>query len=166
MKELENKVVSWATERGIYNGEVDFTRYNTQLFKLISEVGELCDAYIKKDKELIKDAIGDCLVVITSMVRLCKPRSSLVGLVEDYTKVNSLTTDSALKYIVELCGSLCNEIDNEARNLMLLSNIVNFLDNIAEYELNNTLLSCYESAYNVIKNRKGKTTAEGNFIKE
>ena len=53
----------WATDKGIYNkGDI-----KTQTLKLIEEAGELCKAVLNEDKAEIIDAIGDCVVVLTSI---------------------------------------------------------------------------------------------------
>jgi len=56
----------WAEERGIYK-EGD---KKTQLIKLMEEVGELSEAVLKNDKFEIEDAIGDAIVVLTSLAHL------------------------------------------------------------------------------------------------
>jgi len=64
--ELKNefeKIRNWAEEKGIYkNGDI-----KTQYVKLQEEAGELAKAIINSDKEEITDAIGDCVVVLTSI---------------------------------------------------------------------------------------------------
>ncbi|NBP59749.1 MAG: hypothetical protein EBY66_03390 [Candidatus Fonsibacter lacus] len=53
----------WAAEKGIYEkGDI-----KTQYVKLQEEAGELAKAIINKDKDEITDAIGDCVVVLTSI---------------------------------------------------------------------------------------------------
>ena len=53
----------WATEKGIYNkGDI-----KTQYVKLQEEAGELAKAIINNNNEEIIDAIGDCVVVLTSI---------------------------------------------------------------------------------------------------
>lgn len=53
----------WAEEKGILaNGDI-----KTQTLKLQEEVGELAKAVIEQDPHEIKDAIGDCIVVLTSI---------------------------------------------------------------------------------------------------
>lgn len=56
----EFSVTQWADKVGI-------TKYGTvegQLKKLYEEVDELRDAYRKADKQELRDAIGDCMVVL------------------------------------------------------------------------------------------------------
>lgn len=53
----------WAAEKGIFaNGDI-----KTQTLKLQEEVGELAKAVIEQDSTQIKDAIGDIVVVLTSV---------------------------------------------------------------------------------------------------
>ena len=53
----------WANEKGIYKkGDI-----KTQYVKLQEEAGELAKAIINNDNDEIIDAIGDCVVVLTSI---------------------------------------------------------------------------------------------------
>lgn len=58
--ELKTNVIQWGKERGILIPK----NSHKQALKMVSEVGELCDALIKNDIEGIKDGIGDTLVTI------------------------------------------------------------------------------------------------------
>jgi NTP pyrophosphatase (non-canonical NTP hydrolase) len=96
--DLELKVLRWASARKI----IPNSSSHVQALKLVSEVGELCDAVIKKDRDGVIDGIGDSLVVLIILA------------------------------------------DIEGLNL----------------------LSCLESAYNEIKDRRGTLQPNGVFIKE
>lgn len=96
--ELELKVLRWAEARKI----IPNSSSHVQALKLVSEVGELCDAVIKKDRDGVIDGLGDALVVLIILA------------------------------------------DIESLNL----------------------LSCLESAYNEIKDRRGTLQPNGVFIKE
>lgn len=53
----------WANKKGIYQkGDI-----KTQYIKLQEEAGELAKAIINNDNDEIIDAIGDCVVVLTSI---------------------------------------------------------------------------------------------------
>jgi NTP pyrophosphatase (non-canonical NTP hydrolase) len=53
----------WAKQKGIYEkGDI-----KTQYIKLQEEAGELAKAIINNDNDEIIDAIGDCVVVLTSI---------------------------------------------------------------------------------------------------
>jgi NTP pyrophosphatase (non-canonical NTP hydrolase) len=56
----------WANERGIYEKGDS----KTQLIKLIEEIGELAQSILKENEDEFKDAIGDCVVVLTNLSAL------------------------------------------------------------------------------------------------
>lgn len=58
---------AWARAKGI----LDRGDAKTQTLKLQEEAGELAKAVIHQDHKEIKDAIGDCVVVLTSLAHLC-----------------------------------------------------------------------------------------------
>jgi len=60
-----DKIREWATNKGIYaHGDA-----KTQYLKLMEEAGELAQALINNDKPEIQDAIGDMIVVLTSIAK-------------------------------------------------------------------------------------------------
>jgi NTP pyrophosphatase (non-canonical NTP hydrolase) len=64
-KEFE-PIRQWATEKGIYEkGDP-----KTQLIKLMEEMGELSVSVLKQKDDEFKDAIGDCVVVLTNLAKL------------------------------------------------------------------------------------------------
>lgn len=63
---ITSEILQWAEERGILNSATP----QSQFLKLIEEIGELSQGMQKKDKSEIKDAIGDCVVVLTILSRL------------------------------------------------------------------------------------------------
>lgn len=63
LKNEFSPIREWAQEKGIYSkGDI-----KTQYVKLQEEAGELAKAIINNDKDEIIDAIGDCVVVLTSV---------------------------------------------------------------------------------------------------
>lgn len=64
--ELTNEfqpIRNWAADKGIYaKGDI-----KTQYLKLMEEAGELAEAIIKGDDDEIQDAVGDMVVVLTSI---------------------------------------------------------------------------------------------------
>lgn len=95
---IEIKIIQWAEARKIIPNSTP----DTQLLKAMSELGELADATIKKDREGIIDGVGDVMVCLI--------------------------------------------------NYCALQNI--------------DLVTCMESAYNEIKDRKGTLLPSGVFLKE
>lgn len=58
-----SSIREWANNKGIYQkGDI-----KTQYVKLQEEAGELAKAIINNNTEEITDAIGDCIVVLTSI---------------------------------------------------------------------------------------------------
>ena len=56
----------WASERGLY----DKGDPKTQALKLVEEVGETCRAILKEDHKEVIDGIGDCVVVLLSLIHI------------------------------------------------------------------------------------------------
>lgn len=57
---VELDVIRWSEARGI----IENSSSQTQLLKAFSEMGELADATIKRDREQIIDGLGDVLVCL------------------------------------------------------------------------------------------------------
>jgi NTP pyrophosphatase (non-canonical NTP hydrolase) len=56
----------WAEQKGIYaKGDP-----KTQYIKLCEEMGELAMSLLKQDEAEFKDAIGDCIVVLTNLAQI------------------------------------------------------------------------------------------------
>ena len=61
MNEEINKIKSWGDDKGL----LDNSKKLAQLAKLQEESGELAGAILKSNVKDQKDAIGDCVVVLT-----------------------------------------------------------------------------------------------------
>jgi len=127
-----NKIRKWAEERGIYKkGDV-----KTQYLKLVEEVGELSKAILEDDREEFIDAVGDCVVVLTSLAylgsshfqSLCPECKGEGGYYED------VASDGGSRMWFD-CPECCFGIEH-----------------------------CIESAYDQISKRKGEMK-NGTFIK-
>jgi len=66
-KSIFDKIRNWAKERGIYEKGDSKTQY----LKLQEECGELSKAILNNNDAEIIDAIGDCVVVLTNLSKLC-----------------------------------------------------------------------------------------------
>jgi NTP pyrophosphatase (non-canonical NTP hydrolase) len=64
--DFEMKIIQWAEARKIIPNSTP----DTQLLKAMSELGELADATIKKDKEGIIDGVGDVMVCLVNYCAL------------------------------------------------------------------------------------------------
>ena len=65
---LEDKVIKWAEDKGLTNSK----NAKTQLLKTVEEVGELSNALLKDDNDLIIDAVGD---IVVTLIIFCKIRN-------------------------------------------------------------------------------------------
>lgn len=64
--DVESEIVRWAEARQIIPNSTP----SAQLLKMVSEVGELCDAEGKKDIFEIEDAVGDIVVCLINYCAL------------------------------------------------------------------------------------------------
>jgi len=86
---VEMEVIRWSEKRGI----IENSDSKTQMLKALSEMGELADAIIKRDRAGIIDGIGDLLVCIIN-----------VGAIEDIDITKCL--ESAYNEIKDRTGYL------------------------------------------------------------
>jgi NTP pyrophosphatase (non-canonical NTP hydrolase) len=63
---IEMKILQWSEARKIIPNSTP----ETQLLKAMSELGELADATIKKDKDGIVDGVGDVMVCLVNYCAL------------------------------------------------------------------------------------------------
>lgn len=155
MDELNNKILQWAKDRELdKEGTV-----KAQAIKTVEELSELVKAVCKDDREEIIDAIGDVHVtlVIGNMLDTDTEMLSLscIGSDEDeYTK------EQLLEQLLECSRHVL--FFKYIRELIALT--IKALYNVCKY-YQFDYADCVESAYNVIKNRKGKVV-DGQYIKE
>jgi NTP pyrophosphatase (non-canonical NTP hydrolase) len=64
--DVEMKIIVWAEARRI----IPNSSPETQLLKAMSELGELADATIKKDRDEIIDGVGDVMVCLVNYCAL------------------------------------------------------------------------------------------------
>lgn len=167
MSEYYQRLVKqWAVDRNLIEGSTP----EAQCVKLIEEYGELARGIAKKDEALIKDSIGDALVVCIIMAaqlgsdsfsidKLIFERTALdVPDVSEKIVVRGATELGAISYFINVTN---RDIDR------CIGNIYALCDTLAEiaYLYKWTLADCLEAAYNEIKDRKGRMV-DGIFIKE
>jgi len=155
MEKLIKKVEQWSMERGLNTADP-----MKQRLKLWEEFGELNAAIARDNRELIKDSIGDMLVVLiiycqqlnyTSVNRLFEFD------IENYDFLRKLDTSALIDYTAYEILHLRNFIQST-------NDIINRLSVIAE-RYGMELKDCLQSAYDEIKDRKGKMI-NGVFVKE
>ena len=158
-EQFQQNVQRWATERGIYEHSTALA----QALKAVSEVGELCDAVIKNDRDALIDAIGDVAVCLVNVIAMrggevdFEPcgRVKPADLQESAGSVAHSVGDLAVNWYsgMEWCAI---ESAREALGTLEL------FARDAELDFDD----CCESAWNEIKDRKGRMVAGGAFVKE
>lgn len=139
----QEKIIQWAKDRKI----IPISSTRIQCLKAVSEIGELADALIKHDVEAIKDAAGDIMVCMYIADELKISEECLNAM---------YSVGQILLEIRELVES-----PHEGRR----GDITELLTHIiGPYNL--TLDECIDSAYEVIKDRKGTLLANGAFVKD
>lgn len=64
--DVELQIIRWSEARKI----IPNSTAEIQLLKAVSEIGELCDATIKKDREVMIDSVGDVMVCLINYCAL------------------------------------------------------------------------------------------------
>ena len=158
-EEFKTSVQQWATERGIY----EHSTATAQALKACSEAGELADAVIKNDRAALIDAIGDVAVCIVNA-------STMLGFA-GIKPVDNPWHDKQLELIVGQvvvqCGDLVKAIEygepTEAWDFA--SDALYYLCAICKLQ-GMDFEACCESAWNEIKDRKGRMVPGGAFVKD
>ena len=167
MSEYYQRLVrQWAVDRNLIEG----SKPEAQCIKLIEEYGELARGIAKQDEALIKDSIGDTLVVcIILAAQLGSDNFNIDKLIFERSEVNSANVHEKLVMngATEL-GAISYFINVTNRDIdRCVGNIYALCDTLAEiaYLYKWSLVDCLIAAYNEIKDRKGRMV-DGIFIKE
>lgn len=147
-KELIRKIEQWAEDRNLILGSTP----QKQFIKLMEEFGELCGGISRNNHEIIKDAIGDCFVVLTIINKQVGNKSE---------KMDVFTFGDYEERFAEHILNLYEYADLGFESPL---SVVSSLQCIAK---KNELIfrDCIQHAYEQIKDRKGKMI-DGVFVKE
>lgn len=163
---FQGLVKQWAVDRNLIEG----SRPEAQCVKLIEEYGELARGIAKQDEALIKDSIGDTLVVcIILAAQLGSDSFNIDKLIFERSEVNNVNIREKLVMsgATEL-GAISYFINVTNRDIdRCIGNIYALCDTLAEiaYLYKWSLVDCLIAAYNEIKDRTGRCV-DGIFIKE
>ena len=148
MNELQQKIIKWAEDKGIFE-KSDPT---SQFLKTIEELGELASAVNKNDLPEIKDAIGD---VTVTQILLAEMQDDDIDLddeiIWDFSNIKTAVVELTT-YLYEAFRS--SEYDDAIQILNTIANHYGW-----------TLQECLQSAYDVISKRTGKME-NGVFVKD
>lgn len=163
LKTLQTNIEQWAVDRNLHTGDP-----SRQVLKLIEEQGELAAAIARDNQEEMADAIGDVTVVAIVMAKQLSASVDLWKVFEMYTESAAEKLEEPLAVAV-LAGNIAHlatalyykQLDTIhvtiEQVLVRAVSIARTLD--IDY------ISAVQSAYDTIKDRKGKLV-NGVFIKE
>ena len=166
LQQLIKNIKQWAEDRNLIEGSTP----QKQFIKLMEEFGELCAGIARNDQEKIKDSIGDCSVVVIILTEQLKANN--LGFITAYKATDFPTENNEI-----ICLRASGVLGNAANLLMymkfseskyrLAETLFRFIYYISKIALNFELNfeSCLISAYNEIKDRKGRMI-NGVFVKE
>ena len=163
---FQGLVKQWAVDRNLIEG----SKPEAQCVKLIEEYGELARGIAKKDVALIKDSIGDTLVVcIILAAQLGSDNFNIDKVTFEHFDLNMIGVREKLvmRGSTEL-GAISYFINVTNRDTdRCIGNIYALCDTLADiaYLYKWSLADCLVAAYNEIKDRKGRMV-DGIFIKE
>ena len=179
LSELNLAIVKWADDRKILAHSSAYA----QAFKTAEEVKELVEAlylmrylmvhggpdfdyHHERTAEQVRDAIGD--IYVTLIVGATCYDEEYCDTVTSEARKSSVTpssvpdpVDRLQKALIPL-GAACKGQGSYWMTWLLM---VAYISQIAE-ESGTTLVNCVNQAYDQIKDRKGRLTAEGIFVKE
>lgn len=143
MKQLIQNIIEWANQKDLIKPENAETQYR----KFLEEVGETCKAISLGDKEQIKNEFGDIavtIIILAAMTGGC-----------NYLSYNfkSIQKKPDFEWFVGEVKSY--DVDRRA---------LDYLNDVSTH-YGFPIEECLESAWNKIKDRKGKTV-NGSFVKE
>lgn len=163
---FQGLVKQWAVDRNLIEG----SKPEAQCIKLIEEFGELARGIAKKDEGLIKDSIGDTLVVCIILAEQLGGANFNIDNVT-YERLDldiiSVREKLVMRGSTEL-GAISYFINVTNRDIdRCIGNIYALCDTLAEiaYLHKWSLADCLVAAYNEIKDRKGRLV-DGIWIKE
>lgn len=157
LKKLITNVQQWSIDRGL-----DKADSKKQLLKLYEEFGELASGLAKGNKEVVKDSIGDVVVVLIILAQQQDIRQ-----ISDLCIIfDNLSTNNLMPRASELIGLISLRVRRKTEKTIeeYIVRLFSCLRTIAKRE-NLKFEDCLSQAWNEIKDRKGKLI-DGVWVKE
>ena len=163
LKTLQTNIDQWAVDCNLHTGDP-----SRQVLKLIEEQGELAAAIARDNHEEMADAIGGVTVVALVMTKQLNVSVDLWTAFERSTKGSDEKIDlnAAIASLAENVSHLATFVyykhSHHAHHF--IEHVITMVADVAE-ALGIDYVSAVQSAYDTIKDRKGKLV-NGVFIKE
>lgn len=163
LKTLQTNIEQWAVDRNLHTGDP-----SRQVLKLIEEQGELAAAIARDNHEEMADAIGDVTVVAIVMAKQLNASVDLWEAFERSTGDHDEKVDLNAA-IASLAGNISHLASfvyykHSSHAYHLIESVITMVADVAD-ALDIDFISAVQSAYDMIKDRKGKLV-NGVFIKE
>lgn len=155
INELNAHIIDWAKERELdTKGTVE-----AQAIKTVEELSELIKAICKDKKEDIIDSIGDVYVTLV-IGNMLKRQRELDPMFARRNVIGANKKKSMLRVLANIIDKTLREPYEEQTILYTMKDL-----HIVCKFYNLDFVECVESAYNTIKNRKGKLV-NGTYVKD
>lgn len=156
LHKLITNVQQWSIDRGL-----DKADSKKQLLKLYEEFGELASGLAKGNKEVVKDSIGDVIVVLIILAQ----QQGLEKICDFNIICNHLQPSDLMPQASETIGLISLRVRRTKSKVEEpIVRLISYLRTIAKYE-NLKFEDCLSQAWNEIKDRKGKLI-DGVWVKE
>lgn len=156
LQKLITNVQQWSIDRGL-----DKADSKKQMLKLYEEFGELASGLAKGNKEVVKDSIGDVVVVLIILAQQQGlEKISDFNIICDYLQPSNLMPQAS--ETIGLISLRVRRTKGEIEEPIV--RLISHLRTIARYE-NLKFEDCLSQAWNEIKDRKGKQI-DGVWVKE
>lgn len=157
LQKLITNVQQWSIDRGL-----DKADSKKQMLKLYEEFGELASGLAKGNKEVVRDSIGDVVVVLIILAQQQGIRQ-----ISDFCIIfDNLSTNNLMPRASELIGLISLRVRRKTEETIeeYSVRLISCLRTIAKRE-NLKFEDCLLQAWNEIKDRKGKLI-DGVWVKE
>jgi len=155
LKKLITNVQKWSIDRGL-----DKADSKKQMLKLYEEFGELASGLAKGNKEVVKDSIGDVVVVLIILAQ-----QQGVRLISDFElSYENISKENVVLEASEYIGAVSNFVKRNLKCEGHIVYLIAYLQRIAKDE-GLKFKDCLSLAWNEIKDRKGKLI-DGVWVKE
>lgn len=155
LQKLITNVQRWSIDRGL-----DKADSKKQMLKLYEEFGELASGLAKGNKEVVKDSIGDVVVVLIILAQ-----QQGVKLISDFELSHeNISKENVVLEASEYIGAVSNFVKRNLKCEGHIVYLITYLQRIAKDE-GLKFEDCLSLAWNEIKDRKGKLI-DGVWVKE
>lgn len=156
LQKLITNVQQWSIDRGL-----DKADSKKQMLKLYEEFGELASGIAKGNKEVVKDSIGDVVVVLIILAQ----QQGLEKISDFNIICNHLQESDLMPQASETIGLISLRVRRTKSKVEEpIVRLISYLRTIAKYE-NLKFEDCLSQAWDEIKDRKGKLI-DGVWVKE